>query len=273
MNIKEHFIHAIQRNKISHAYILNGEPGAGKLEMAKWFAKTVQCEQKSMEPCGRCQSCLQADGNNHPDILYVEPEKTTSIGVDDIRDQINNAMAIKPYSSTYKVFIVDGSQKMTIQAQNALLKTLEEPPAYGIILLLTTNADIFLPTIRSRCVILNFEPVEEAVRLARNPELQVMKDHCYQVMNEIPKMSLEQIYDTVKEIGQYKQNMDEYLDYMLQWHREDLLKKELGEQSRFSYNKSGKNITAIEEARERIKSNVNLDLALEMMLFAIKERE
>lgn len=273
MNVKKHLTNAIQLNKVSHAYIFHGEPGAGKQALAEWFAKRLQCQEEGTEPCGRCQSCLQMDGGNQPDVIFVTPEKETTIGVDDVREQINNSMAIKPYSSPYKVFIVNNAQKMTIQAQNALLKTLEEPPVYGVLILLTTNTDIFLPTIRSRCVILNFDPIQESVRLERRPELQEVKNHSYKVMNEISRMSLEQVYDIIKEISGYKKWLEQYFDYMLQWHKEELLKKETGQSTMFSYSKCSNNITAIEEARDRIKANVNTELVLEMLLFSIKEKE
>ncbi len=87
-------------------------------------------------------------------------EKPGSIGVDDIRRQINDTIAIRPYSSPYKVYIVDEAEKMTVQAQNALLKTIEEPPSYAVIFLLTTNQDVFLPTILSRCVQIKLKAVK-----------------------------------------------------------------------------------------------------------------
>lgn len=108
-----------------------------------------------------CHSCKQAAGKNQPDIIYVSHEKPNTISVDDIRTQLNNDIVIKPYSSKHKIYIVDEAEKMNQQAQNALLKTIEEPPAYAVILLLTTNAESFLPTILSRCVTLNLKAVPD----------------------------------------------------------------------------------------------------------------
>lgn len=108
--------------------------------------------------------CLQTGtSGNHPDLIYVTHEKPASIGVDDIREQINDTIQVRPYSSYYKIYIVDEAEKMTVQAQNALLKTIEEPPAYAVILLLTTNQDAFLPTILSRCVQLKLKPLKDSV--------------------------------------------------------------------------------------------------------------
>ena len=159
--IKEHLQNAISAKKISHAYIINGEKSSGKEFIARVFAMTLQCEKGGTEPCQECHSCKQALSDNQPDIIYVSHEKPNTISVDDIRTQLNNDIVIKPYSSKHKIYIVDEAEKMNQQAQNALLKTIEEPPAYAVILLLTTNAESFLPTILSRCVTLNLKAVPD----------------------------------------------------------------------------------------------------------------
>ena len=161
--IKEHLQNALSTGKISHAYIINGEKSSGKEFIAKVFAMALQCEEGSMEPCQECRSCKQALSGNHPDIIRVVHEKPNSVSVDDIRTQVNNDVAVKPYSSPYKVYIISEAEKMTVQAQNAILKTLEEPPAYAVILLLTDNVNSLLPTILSRCVVLNMKPVPDAL--------------------------------------------------------------------------------------------------------------
>ena len=176
-HILRHFENAIRMGKISHAYIINGEEGSGKMNLAIHFAKALQCERNNSNKainedgeritvpgtaCGQCKSCKQTDSKNQPDIKYITYEKS-GIGVDEIREQINDDIDIKPYSSPYKIYIVPESEKMTVQAQNALLKTIEEPPEYAIIILLTTNADTFLQTILSRCVMLNIRPVKEDI--------------------------------------------------------------------------------------------------------------
>lgn len=90
-------------------------------------------------------------------------EKPASIGVDDVRIQINDTVSIRPYSSPYKIYLVDEAEKMTVQAQNALLKTIEEPPAYAVLVLITTNPEVFLPTILSRCIQLKLRPLKDSV--------------------------------------------------------------------------------------------------------------
>ena len=152
---------AVKQDKVSHAYILNGERGSGKKLLAKLFAQTLQCENGEEEPCYECHSCKQAVSGNHPDIIKVTHEKPNSIGVDDIRVQINEDIQVKPYNGKYKVYIVPDADMMTVQAQNALLKTIEEPPAYAVILLLTENAESLLPTICSRCVMLKLRNIKD----------------------------------------------------------------------------------------------------------------
>ncbi len=156
-----HFKNAIKSNKVSHAYVLNGEKGMGKKTIAKAFAMTLQCEENGEEACLKCHSCLQAMSDNHPDIIWVTHEKPTSVGVEDVREQIINDVQVKPYSSKYKVYIVEDAGKLTPAAQNAFLKTMEEPPDYAVILLLTENVNVFLPTIISRCIVMNLKPLSE----------------------------------------------------------------------------------------------------------------
>ena len=96
-----------------------------------------------------CRSCKQAVNNNQPDIIHISPDEKGSISVESIRERLNGDIQIKPYSSPYKIYIVDGAEKLTVQAQNALLKTIEEPPAYAVFMLLKTNTGMLLQTILS----------------------------------------------------------------------------------------------------------------------------
>lgn len=254
--IKEHLQRAIEMEKISHAYIFNGGLGSGKKEIASLFAKTLQCERGGMEPCSECHSCVQAETLNQPDIIWVHHEKPGSIGVDDIRDQVIGDIQIKPYSSPYKIYIIDEAEKLTVQAQNALLKTIEEPPVYGIIILLTTNADIFLQTILSRCVLLDFKPVPDelvhqylkehyevtdyeakfavafaqgrigrAITIVTSREFAQLKEEVMHVIKYAKEMSAAEIMAEVKNITNYKLTMDDYLDLMAMWYRDVLIFK------------------------------------------------
>jgi len=148
----------IKNKKISHSYIIDGLDGIGKKTIAFTYAKTLQCLKGGITPCNECTSCRAFDSLNHPDVFFITPSKR-SLGVDQVRDNIQKDVETKPYKYKYKIYIVENADKMTIQAQNALLKTIEEPPPYGIIILISTNIKQFLPTIISRCFLIKLKPL------------------------------------------------------------------------------------------------------------------
>ena len=117
--IIQHLQNAMASHKVSHAYILHGEEGMGKKLLAATFAKTLQCSEGGIIPCNHCKSCLQSDTANHPDIIRVTHEKA-SIGVEDIRSQVNGDIQVRPYSSPYKIYIIEDADRLTEQAQNML---------------------------------------------------------------------------------------------------------------------------------------------------------
>lgn len=169
-DLKIHLQNAIRNDTVSHAYLFTGEAGMGKRTVARLFAQTLQCSDRRevngmIEPCGKCTACIQAVNGTHPDIRILTPAKASSIGVDDIRSQIVEDSFLMPFAAAKKIYLVPEAEKMTVEAQNALLKTLEEPPAYVTILLLSANENAFLPTILSRVVMLPLKPVaDEAIR-------------------------------------------------------------------------------------------------------------
>lgn len=165
-HIKEHFQSSVVNNTVSHAYIINGEKNSGKAMLAKTFAMSITCESNGSEPCMECESCRKIANNCNPDVITLvrdSRKKTDIIGIDEIRQQVISSMYDRPYNGDHKVYIIEDADKMNIQAQNAILKTLEEPPGYAVLLLLTTNASKLLPTIISRCIVLNMRPVEDKV--------------------------------------------------------------------------------------------------------------
>ncbi len=250
-HLYEHFKKAIAAGKISHAYILQGERGMGKLKIATEAAKAIQCdanapekEEKTGEACGMCRSCKQTDSGNQPDIKYVTPSKKT-LGVDDIREQINDDASIKPYGSPYKIYIIPKSDTMTVQAQNALLKTIEEPPKYAIFILLSANLDAFLPTILSRCVILNAKTVSEdeivaelkrkydvgdydakvaasfaggnigkAEKLMASESFKESKDTVTDLIRNVANGGMDEISKSIKELNSYKDDKEALADYL-----------------------------------------------------------
>lgn len=254
--IIEHLQNAIELDKVSHAYIINGEKGTGKMLIADAFALTLQCEKQDRIPCLKCHSCKQALSGNQPDIIHVTHEKPGSISVEEIRTQLNNDIQVKPYSSPRKIYIIDEADKMTVQAQNALLKTIEEPPAYGVIIMLTSNADALLPTILSRCVLLNIKPVKDsvlkrylmerlkvpdykadlsiafargnvgkAVALASSENFDVIKKDALDMLRYLEDMEIHEVVAWVKKIADYKLEINDFLDILTVWFRDVLLFK------------------------------------------------
>lgn len=317
--IKEHLKTAITQDKVSHAYIINGERNCGKEFMAKAFAQALLCENPNeAEPCGECHSCVQAQSLNHPDIIFITHEKPTVISVDDIRTQINATVDIMPYQGPKKIYIMNDGELMTPQAQNALLKTLEEPPAYVCIIILTNNMDMFLPTITSRCVVLNFKPVKDellkeflmenmqipdykaaicvafargnvgkARLLAKSEEFDKVKDEAVSLLKNIRDMDIYEIVASLKKIGDYKFDVNDYLDIFSIWYRDMLLfkathdanglvfKDELAgirkEADRSTYEGIEIILEALDKCKQRVKANVNLELSLELLMITIRE--
>ncbi len=255
-DIIQHFKLSIEKGKISHAYVLNGEKGTGKKTVTRVIAKTLECEEGKADACNACRSCRQADSGNQPDIIWVSHEKPTVISVDEIREQVNQDIAVKPYASRYKIYIIPDAQLMNSQAQNALLKTIEEPPEYGIIFLLTDNLDKLLPTVISRCVVLNMKPIREidmirymkdvlgvpeeqayfcerfafgnlgkAVRLATSENYQIIKELSIRLLRNIYRMSTEDIIQAAKRLSEYKLEMQDLMDIMQMWYRDVLMFK------------------------------------------------
>ena len=255
-DILKYISSAVENNRVSHAYILNGERGSGKKMLANLFAMTLLCETGDNEPCGKCHSCKQAESGNHPDIIRVTHEKPNSISVDDIRTQVNNTVDIKPYQGPYKVYIIPQADMMTPQAQNAILKTIEEPPSYAVFLLLTENAETLLPTINSRCVMLKLRNIKDtlikkylmenleipdykadmctafaqgnmgrAIMLANSDHFNEIREEAVQLLKHINEMELNEIVAAVKNISVYKLEITDYLDIIMIWYRAVLLYK------------------------------------------------
>ena len=316
--IIDHLKTAIEMGKVSHAYILNGPDLSGKMMIAEAFARALLCEKQDPDGCGECRSCRQSDDRNNPDIIYVKHDKPNTISVDDIRTQLNNDIVIKPYSNQYKIYIVDEAEKMNQQAQNALLKTIEEPPAYAVIMLLTTNADSFLQTIRSRCITLNLKSVKndviksylmtekkipdyqadvcaafaqgvvgKAIKLASSDDFNELKESALSLIKRLDDIDLYEMGEAIKQISDYKLQVQDYFDLITVWYRDVLYMKATNDvnglifkdevydikkqASKHSYHGIETIIEALDKAKLRINANVNFDLVIELLLMTIKE--
>lgn len=257
-NIIQYISNAVKAGKVSHAYILNGEKGSGKKLLASLFSMSLQCRDREEDgdACGRCQSCKQAVNNNQPDIINVTHEKPNTISIDDIREQVNQDITIKPYSSRYKIYIIADADMMTVQAQNAILKTVEEPPEYAVIMLLTENAETLLPTIRSRCVMLKLRNIKDqlvkkylmeqmqipdykadvcvafaqgnmgkAIMLAASEHFNEIKEEAVHLMRHMNELELSELMDAAKRSTSYKLEICDYLDVIAIWYRDVLIYK------------------------------------------------
>mgnify|MGYP000346368892 FL=1 len=254
--IKEHMQAAIRDKKPFHAYLFQGEEGVGKEALARTFAAGLQCQSELADkPCKECVSCRQMESGNQPDVIWVTREKA-SLGVDEIREQLCNTMDIKPFSSPYKIYLVPEAEKMTEAAQNALLKTIEEPPEYGIVILMTSNISALLPTIQSRCLTMEFRPLSTAVvesyvkehcqvpdyqarasaafaqgnlgkamRYAKSEDFIERKDHIISLLRHVEQMDLSEMLAVIKDLGTRKDEVRDYIDLMVLWYRDVLLFK------------------------------------------------
>ena len=315
--VKDHFKKAIANHKISHAYILTGEAGMGRKSIANAFAMTLLCEKGGSEPCMSCHSCKQVMSGNHPDLINVTHEKPGSIGVDDVREQINDTIMIRPYSSYYKIYIVDEAEKMTVQAQNALLKTIEEPPSYAVIILITTNQEAFLPTILSRCVQMKLKPLKDftiksyltqnlhiaekdadicaafargnlgkAIHLASSDEFKELFQKVMVLVKNVGTMDISMLLDCIREMKEQNFDIGEVLDLMQLWYRDVLMFKVTKDMNLLIFkdeykmiNETGEKVdyagleailAAIDTARTRLNANVNMELAMELLLLTMK---
>lgn len=170
-DLKKVLSEAISDSKLNHAYLFDGPAGIGKKTIAEIFAQMIMCTDidKSSDflaPCGNCDNCVMFREKTHPDYHFFSTENET-IKIKEIRDFFEN-INLTPHYSVKKIYVIDGAEKMTTQAQNCILKTLEEPPSDVVIILLTANKEMLLETINSRVLTYSFkkyskEEIKQAV--------------------------------------------------------------------------------------------------------------
>ena len=258
--IKEYFLKARKMGKVSHSYILEGEKGCGKKLLAYTFARLIQCEERGEEACGRCISCIQIENRDHPDVIWVTHEKPNIISVAEVREQIVNTIDIKPYRGPYKIYIVDEAEKLRQEAQNAILKTMEEPPEYAVILLLTTNRGLLLDTIVSRAVLLPVASVTDqglrdymsfhypmkasdldficgysmgnigkACAVMDSEEFGQFRKMIMTLLREIDQMNLYELGQWSENVKEYKLMIMDFLDIVTMWFRDIAVLKSTGD--------------------------------------------
>ncbi len=323
--IKTELKNAIAGGRIAGAYIIRGENRSGKEFVAKVFSQALVCENIKevtdpalTEPCMSCPACRQAVAHNHPDIVYLHHEKPNSIGIDDVREGIIDTVFIKPYSARHKIYIIEEAEKLTPQAQNALLKTIEEPPEYAVFLILTSQPEALLPTILSRCIMLTMKPVPDdemrsylirelgvsdsraeiciafargnlgrAKALATNEDFEKIRVSALSLMKNIRSMDTRDVMETLKEIRSFGFDINDYLDIMAVWYRDILLFKATHDMNHLvfrdeisgiqkiaagsAYDGIEEVISALDTAKTRLRSMVDYELTMELLMLTIRE--
>ena len=277
--------------RLSHAYIIEGMEGSGKEAFADYIAAALLCDHnrpgrrdgaEMISPCGRCPSCIKAATGNHPDIIHVQHTKDTVLSVGEIREQVVGDIDIKPYYGPFKIYVILQAQLMNENAQNALLKTIEEPQPYGLILLLTDNADGFLPTIRSRCIRLHMADLPRHVQVQRLMDEDGQK--ALQTICQAPFMTASDIYKASRELD--PMDAAKVLAIFRMWCRDLLVYKSTSDADRLyfsdcredfrkytertSYEQLQEMMNAFQELSTRIHVNVKAEAAYEAFLIKMR---
>jgi DNA polymerase-3 subunit delta' len=256
--IKDVLLNSIKENRVSHAYVFEGPKGIGKRLVAKIYADALACSGiNDAGACGKCINCTKSKYNSHPDIKIISDVK--SIKIETVREIIKD-MYIKPYIADKKIYIIEDADKLTLQAQNSLLKVLEEPPEYGVMILTTYSAKSLLQTIQSRTVLLKFKShnlndikkylnikgykkdnvdiiaaftegtLGEAEKIAGWEEFENYRNKTKDIIYRLKKDES----DILKEVDffvDYKNDIDIILRQLLFWLRDIFLQKECGNSS------------------------------------------
>ena len=284
--IKEELLRALKDNKVSHSYLFVGIEGIGKQLIAKSFAQMILCTDKKEKGCNQCKSCIEFHSNNHPDFLYIEPDGN-SIKIDQIR-YLQRKIQEKPIISNKKVYIINDANKMTQEAQNCLLKTLEEPPEYATIILIGNNENAFLNTIKSRCMIVNFKPIDkekikqymeqnyqiydlhanmlEAFQgsIGKAIQLKDKKEQYEKIEETIEKLDKKDIIDIIsmsEDIYKDKEEITNILEYI------EIILLKLAQRDV----KYANCVSIIEDTKKRLYQNANYDMCIDNMIFNMWE--
>lgn len=282
--IKETLAKSIEKGTSSHSYLFVGIQGIGKKMLATEFAKKLLCIEKQQD--ATCKSCIEFESNNHPDFMCVEPEGT-NIKIEQIRF-LQKKIQEKPIISNKKVYIINDADSMTSEAQNCLLKTLEEPPEFATIILIGSNENAFLSTIKSRCMILHFQPISDE-KIGQYMEMNYgMKgitknclamfqgsigkaislkdkkeeyDNVQNMVENLTKKDLIEILKLAEPLYKAKEEIFEILEYMnillLNHAKENYLYTNC--------------VNIVENTKKRLKQNANYDMCIDNLVFNMWE--
>lgn len=278
--IKDFLNQSIDEKHVSHSYLFVGIDGIGKTLFAREFAKKILCLNGKGDSC---ESCIKWDSNNHPDFLQIEPENNT-IKIEQIRN-MQEEISVKPIASNKKVFLIVNSDCMTKEAQNCLLKTLEEPPEYATIILTTSNESKLLNTIKSRCMKIPFQKIEEneLEEYAKNVlNLNLSKEFIKICEGSIGKLlEIEEDKEIYTEVNSLLDNIERY-NFTTLINKSEVLYKErekiqeiLEYINVYLYNQKDLKklncIKYVEEVKKRLLANSNYDMCIDYLLMKLWE--
>ncbi len=252
---------ALRTGRVHHAYLFVGPSGTGRRETAWAFAQALQCERYAEDACGTCPSCQKSERRTHPDIRWIEPlEGRQGIGIDQIREMRQEA-SYGPYEGKYKVYILVPAERLLPEAQNALLKLLEEPPSRVVILLVAESPHALLPTVASRTQLVRFSlvpaaEIERALRVqlevppararvlaalaagrpalaarwARDPDALADRDRMVAWLGRIEQEGILAALEAAEKLAQEREGLLELLDIALLWYRDVLVEQQTGDE-------------------------------------------
>ena len=274
----------IKTNNVVHSYMFIGPDGIGKVLFAKEFAKMILC-QDSNKACNHCSSCIKFNSDNHPDFMIINSEDGKSIKINQIRF-LQERISEKPIVSNRKVYIINDSDLMTVEAQNCLLKTLEEPPEFAVIILVLSNENKCLSTIKSRCTKIAFQKlrnsdltqyanennlevnssllsasdgsISKLLNLQNNLEAYKQLDN---IINAFSKDNIVDIWNNADILYKSKDNINTLLEYL-----NTVFLERLKSTKESKYIQS---IKIIENTKNKLSSNANYDMCIDNLLLQI----
>lgn len=255
--IEELLKNTIKAKKIVNGYIFSGSGNTKNYEYAKLFAKMILCLNGEDGYCGKCKSCLMFDDDNHSDYFEINKDSTESIKIDEIRN-MQEKIIERPITSSKKVYIINNAENMTVEAQNCLLKTLEEPPEFITIILVANNENTILPTIKSRCTKVAFTE-ENAKELSEEDKQRY--ETLEKIFGNIEKYKSIDLLNKIDVLYKDKDNIFENLDFI----NIILIKKAKENIKYVNY------IDYVEETKNKLKSNSNYDMCIDNLILKIWE--
>ncbi len=285
--IKDYLINSASNNQMLHSYMFSGREGIGKKLFAKIFAKMILCLSED-KPCNTCKSCISFEGENHPDFMQINADDGKSIKIEQIR-LMQEKVVEKPIISNKKVYIINDAELLTKEAQNCLLKTLEEPPEYVIIILIVSNESKILNTVKSRCVKIEFEkiPDEEINNYLEKQGISklsnVMLKQCdgslkmalnigekteeyntlEKIINNMEKENIAAIWNNAEILYKSQDEIFDYLDYI-----NVILYNKLLKINKISYVNC---IEKVEKIKKNLLANANYNMCIDNLLLELWE--